>query len=164
MLEDKGSVVKVLAYIKPTLVVYPTNENNFRRDSDSKSKDTAGDLVFTVICIKQSDPKEKLEQLIRSGKSNQDIDTFCTRFGISKLEKTKCSWNVSSKQLKDIENILMDITDDTYIQTQLDNILKSESHDLNFLNAVEVKQITRLRNLLVTRVIQFASNQLDEHK
>jgi len=102
--------------------------------------------------------------LILNGKPTQDIDIFCQRFNISKEEKTKCSWNVSAKQLKDIENILMDISDDDYIQTQLDNILKKESHSLDFLNSVEVKQISRLRRLLVTRICKFSSNEIDEHE
>jgi len=30
----------------------------------------------------------------------------------------------------------MDISEDKYIQTELDNILKKESHNLDFLNSV----------------------------
>jgi hypothetical protein len=33
-------------------------------------------------------------------------------------------WSVSDKSLKDIENVLLEISDDKYIQTELDNILK----------------------------------------
>jgi hypothetical protein len=118
-----------------------------------------------MVCISQSDPKDKLEQLFTQNKSPQDIETFCQRFKISKELKTKCSWNVSAKELKDIEGILMEIADDEYIQTQLDNILKKTSHNLDFLNSVEVKQISRLRRLLVTRICRLASDgPADEHK
>lgn len=42
----------------------------------------------------------------------------------------KCKWNVSDKKQKDIESILMMIKDDEFIQRELDNILKAESHNL----------------------------------
>ncbi len=42
----------------------------------------------------------------------------------------KCKWNVSGKKQKDIESILMMIKDDEFIQRELDNILKAESHNL----------------------------------
>lgn len=65
-----------------------------------------------------------MEQLIKKGKTNQEIEAFCMRFNISKQDETKSRWNVSDKKLKDIKNILMEIQEDKFIQTELDNILK----------------------------------------
>ena len=77
---------------------------------------------------------KKLEQLISKGKPSSDIEAFCARFSIAKTDETKCRWNVSEKKLKDISNILMEIPEDKFIQTELDNILKKESHGLEFLS------------------------------
>jgi hypothetical protein len=69
----EDSIMKVLAYLKPSTVVYPTNESNFKKkETDpSKMKDEPTQLEFTIICISQSDPKKKLEQLIEKGKTSQ---------------------------------------------------------------------------------------------
>lgn len=56
----------------------------------------------------------------------------------------------------------MEIQDDKYIQTELDNILKKESHNLDFLNAVEVKQISRLKRLLVNKICEYSSTDSKE--
>ena len=105
----EDSIIKVLAYIKPSTVVYPTNESNVRKiETDpNKAKDEPSNLEFTVICISQSDPLRKLEQLISKGKPNPEIEAFCARFDVAKTDETKCRWNVSEKKLKDISNILM---------------------------------------------------------
>ena len=42
----------------------------------------------------------------------------------------------------------MGIKDDPFIQNELDNILKKDSHNLEFLNNVELKQGNRLKLLL----------------
>lgn len=65
----------------------------------------------------------------------------------------KCEWNVSQKKQKDIENILMVIKDDDFIKAELDNILKQESHDLNFLGKVEDKQLERLNGILNEKIL-----------
>ena len=62
-------------------------------------------------------------------------------------------WSVSDKSLKDIENVLLEISDDKYIQTELDNILKKEPHNLTFLISVEKKQIARLKKLVVRNLL-----------
>jgi hypothetical protein len=49
-------------------------------------------------------------------KPPNEIAEFCERFGIRPLQKTKCMWSVSEKSLKDIENVLLEISDDDYIQ------------------------------------------------
>jgi hypothetical protein len=65
--------MKVLAYVTPTSVIYPTNESNFKkRETDvNKIKDEPTQLEFKFINISQSDPKKKLEQLITTNKTNQ---------------------------------------------------------------------------------------------
>lgn len=50
----------------------------------------------------------------------------------------------------------MEIQEDKFIQTELDNILKKESHNLDFLSAVEAKQISRLSRLLVDRICAYS--------
>lgn len=50
----------------------------------------------------------------------------------------------------------MEIREDKFIQTELDNILKKESHNLDFLSAVESKQISRLSRLLVDRICAYS--------
>lgn len=78
--------MSVLAYINPTTVIYPSNESKFRRkEADpNKAKEAPVNLDFTIICICQSDPQNKLEQLLEKGKTTQEIDAYCHRFNISK--------------------------------------------------------------------------------
>jgi hypothetical protein len=38
------------------------------------------------------------------------------RFNIAELDKSKCEWSVSEKTEKDIENLLLEIKDNEYIQ------------------------------------------------
>jgi hypothetical protein len=76
LLYYEDSIIKVLAYIKPTTVVYPTNDSNFKkRETDpNKIRDEATSLDFTIICISQSDPKRKLEQLLsQKSTTNKEI-------------------------------------------------------------------------------------------
>lgn len=54
----------------------------------------------------------------------------------------------------------MDIQEDAFIQTELDNILKKSSHNLDFLCSVETKQLIRLNRLLVERIC--ALTEMDE--
>lgn len=67
--------MKVLVYLKPNLVIYPTNAVNFKRKETDpvKLKEEPTQIEFSFICINQSDPKKKLEQLIEKGKTNQEI-------------------------------------------------------------------------------------------
>ena len=89
--------MKVLTYVKPGDVFYPNNENNYKKiETDhTKVKEEQTSLDFTIICICQSDPKKKLEQLIDKGKTNQEIDEFCKRFKIDPIDLMKSKWNVS---------------------------------------------------------------------
>lgn len=100
LLYYEDSIIKVLSYIKPNSVIYPTNESNFKkRETDpNKIRDEPTHLEFTIICISQSDPKRKLEQLLtQKNTANKEIETFCKRFNISKQDETKSRWNVSYK-------------------------------------------------------------------
>lgn len=64
---------------------------------------------------------------------------------------------MSGKKQKDIESILMMIKDDEFIQRELDNILKAESHNLEFLSIVENKQGQRLRSLLAEKIADYTN-------
>lgn len=57
----------------------------------------------------------------------------------------------------------MMIKDDEFIQRELDNILKAESHNLEFLSIVENKQGQRLRSLLAEKIADF-TNQTSSGK
>ncbi len=50
----------------------------------------------------------------------------------------------------------MDIQEDKFIQTELDNILKEKSHNLDFLSAVEWNQFNRLHRLLVNKICEYS--------
>lgn len=52
----------------------------------------------------------------------------------------------------------MMIKDDSFIQTELDNILKAESHNLEFLSIVETKQTQRLRSLLAEKIAEYTNS------
>lgn len=45
------------------------------------------------------------------------------------------------------------IKDDDFIKSELDNILKQESHDLNFLGKVEDRQLERLNGILIEKMV-----------
>lgn len=51
----------------------------------------------------------------------------------------------------------MMIKDDEFIQRELDNILKAESHNLEFLSIVENKQGQRLRSLLAEKIAEYTN-------
>ena len=50
----------------------------------------------------------------------------------------------------------MHIQEDKFIQTELDNILKEKSHNLDFLSSVETKQLARLGRMLVNKIILYS--------
>lgn len=58
----------------------------------------------------------------------------------------------------------MMIKDDSFIQTELDNILKAESHNLEFLSIVETKQTQRLRSLLAEKIAEYSHATLPKAK
>ena len=109
-------------------------------------------LDFAIQCINQNEPLKKLEQMIVKEKPNKEIEEFCDRYNITEQELLKSKWNVSNKELKEIETILMGIRDDPFIQNELDSILKKDSHNLEFLNNVELKQGNRLKLLLAEKI------------
>lgn len=53
----------------------------------------------------------------------------------------------------------MDIQEDKFIQTELDNILKEKSHNLDFLSSVETKQLARLGRMLVNKIILYSEKE-----
>lgn len=58
----------------------------------------------------------------------------------------------------------MEIKDDAFIQSELDNILKQESHTLEFLLSVENKQAQRLKGILIEKVIEYTNNKNPKEK
>ena len=66
---------------------------------------------------------------------------------------------MSNKELKEIETILMGLKDDDFIQESLNSILKKDSHNLEFLNNVELKQGNRLKILLAEKIMEYTKSK-----
>ena len=99
--------MKVLFYFKMD-EVYTPNGSSMKKDSEKKEDGKNQNfLTFTMLCIKQTDPELKLEELLRVKKLPEDINKFVKRFGIDELTKSKKEWEVSERSEKDIENLLL---------------------------------------------------------
>ncbi len=94
--------MKVLFYFKEFDIARPKSRVNYGGD---EKKD--GKLNLSIISIVQSDPKQKLLDLLVMKKSEKEVQQFVKRFKISELEKYKSQWTVSKKTIKDIENNLL---------------------------------------------------------
>jgi hypothetical protein len=71
---------------------------------------------------------------------------------------------VSNKEQKEIETILMNIKDDEFIQNELNSILKKDSHNLEFLSNIELKQGQRLRMLLAEKIAEYTKTNRAKDK
>lgn len=59
---------------------------------------------------------------------------------------------MSEKSLNDIINNLLEISDEEFIESELDMVLKKESTNLNFLIKIEEKQVTRLKKVILLKL------------